>query len=463
MPRGLLWLALLDLRRAWLRSGLASLAIAPAILAVAFFSGQIELRRGEVLAGYEAAGASTFVVRLRGIDESEIDALAASIRGQRKVQSVEAPYSGISAGLVADTSFLVFSNERQQEFLGARTSVLGIDSNFDLSRDYYVNLSEVNPSAPQRVLGMPLLRTAGELRAPRLGEVLVASGVADYVGVQVGSEATIELIYTGGEQPLARRFEGVRLIGTFDLVGPDQGRFEPFWRFNSQGHDVLTVRADAATGGTTTLPVVLSQEVLRQFAEAVRQQHDGSAGTPSRSPARDQLVVRATDIADVPLAETEVKELLRQGGLDAACDQQDFRSFCVLLPERNNFQTALEEQTKLSTGGAFFIALLLALVAIGTAGVQVQSVLRRWRDYAILQAVGFSPGKLLIYSGWQFGLLLAGGILTAVLGSLLLPTISATSLIIAVGAAVISAAVAALPVLLWPLWRAPAELLRDAP
>ena len=62
MNRGLLWLALVDLGQAWPRPGLAALAIAPAILAVAFFAGQIDLRRAEVLAGYEAAGAATFVV-----------------------------------------------------------------------------------------------------------------------------------------------------------------------------------------------------------------------------------------------------------------------------------------------------------------------------------------------------------------------------------------------------------------
>jgi hypothetical protein len=74
--RGLLWLALADLRQARLRSGLAALAIAAAILAVAFFAGQIELRQSEVLAGYEAAGAATFVVQLTGIADDEIDALA---------------------------------------------------------------------------------------------------------------------------------------------------------------------------------------------------------------------------------------------------------------------------------------------------------------------------------------------------------------------------------------------------
>jgi len=155
--RGLLWLALVDLGQAWPRPGFAALAIAPAILAVAFFAGQVELRRAELLAGYEAAGAATFVVQLTGVADGEIDGLAGSIRTLGAVASAEAPYSGIGADIAADTSFLVFRNEQQQEYLGARTSVLGIDRNFDLARDYYVNFHDLNPRAPQSVLGMPLL------------------------------------------------------------------------------------------------------------------------------------------------------------------------------------------------------------------------------------------------------------------------------------------------------------------
>ena len=125
MSRGLLWLALADLGQAWLRSGLAALAIAAAILAVAFFAGQIKLYQSEVLASYEAAGAATFVVQLNGVAEDEIDALAGSVRTISDVRSAEAPYSGIGKNIAVDTSFLVFRNEQQQEYLGARTSVLG--------------------------------------------------------------------------------------------------------------------------------------------------------------------------------------------------------------------------------------------------------------------------------------------------------------------------------------------------
>ena len=109
MNRGLLWLALADLRQAWLRSGLAALAIAAAILAVAFFAGQIQFRQSELLAGYEAAGAATFIVQLTGIADDEIDVLAGSIRTLGDVSSAEAPYSGISSNIAVDTSFLVLN------------------------------------------------------------------------------------------------------------------------------------------------------------------------------------------------------------------------------------------------------------------------------------------------------------------------------------------------------------------
>ena len=65
-------------------------------------------------------------------------------------------------------------------------------------------------------------------------EILVPSGVADYVGVQPGAEGIVEFVYNGPGEPIIERFDGLRLIGTFDMAGPDQGRFEPFWRFNAR-------------------------------------------------------------------------------------------------------------------------------------------------------------------------------------------------------------------------------------
>jgi uncharacterized protein YndB with AHSA1/START domain len=145
------------------------------------FAGQIQLRQSEVLTEYEAADAATFVVQLTGVVDGEVDDLVGSVRTLNHVSSVEAPYSDIGTDIAVDTSFLVFRNERQQEYRGAQTSVLGVDRNFDLARDYYINFHEVNPQAPQIVLSMPLLVTAGKPQPPGPQEVLVASGVGDYV------------------------------------------------------------------------------------------------------------------------------------------------------------------------------------------------------------------------------------------------------------------------------------------
>ena len=462
LSRGLLWLALADLNQARLRSGLAALAIAAAILAVAFFAGQIQLRQNEVLAGYEAAGAATFVVQLTGVADDEIDALASSVRKLGDVRSAEAPYSGFGSNIAVDTSFLVFRNEQQQEYLGTRTSVLGVDRSFDLARDYYVDFHEINREAPQIVLGMPLLPTAGEVRPPGPEEILVPSGVADYVGVQPGAEAIVEFVYNGAGEPIIERLDGLRLIGTFDMAGPDQGRFEPFWRFNARGQDVLTVRAEAAHIRITSLPMVVNLELFRKFLSSVGDELARRGAAPAPLLGRDQLVVRASTIGNVPAAEAAVERLLRDRGLDRECDQQRQRSFCLRLPDRNNFRSALQEQNKVGSGGAFFVALLLILLAIGAAGLQVQAVVSRWRDYGILQAVGFTPRQVLVYYGLQFALVMASGIVVAAIASLLLATISATSLIGAAGLAALAAGLASLAVLLWPLWRPAAEVLRNA-
>lgn len=466
MRRGLLWLTVVDLRQAWLRPGLAAVAIALAIFAVALFARQIALRQAEVLAGYEATGAATFIVTLSGISDDEIDTLAGAIRGLGRVRSVEAPYNGTGFGLVADTSFLVFRNEKQQEFLGGRTSVIGVDRTFDLARDYHVDLHDMNPKSPQIILGIPLLPSVGAARAPAPGEILLASDVADYVGVRPDAPAIVDLVYTGVEPPIVQRLDGLRLIGTLDVLGPDQGRFEPFWRFAALGRDVLTVRRpDAARAGVTTLPIVLNGDVVREFLASVRRELDTRGLAPPRSLQRDQLVIRADSIGEVTMAEAAVESLLQQQGLGRGCDAPHSRSFCLRVPERNNFRTALQEQSKVSTGGAFFAALLLLLVAIGAAGLQVQTVLARWRDYGVLQAVGFSPRQILCYYGLQLFLVLTGGIALAAIASLMLPSELSGSLVSfawAAGVSVIAAGLAALPVLLWPLARPPAELLRQS-
>ena len=149
-------------------------------------------------------------------------------------------------------------------------------------------------------------------------------------------------------------------------------------------------------------------------------------------------------------------------GLEQRCDIQDPGSFCLRLPERNNFQSALQEQNKVGSGGGFFVGLLLILVTAGAAGLQVQTVVSRWRDYGILQALGFTPAQILVYYGLQLALVLASGVAIAAVASLLLTTISTASLIVAAGLTALAAGLASLLVLVWPLQRLPAELLRDA-
>jgi hypothetical protein len=79
-----------------------------------------------------------------------------------------------------------------------------------------------------------------------------------------------------------------------------------------------------------------------------------------------------------------------------------------------------------------------------------------------LQAIGFTPGQVLLHYGLQLALVLSSGIAIAALASVPLSTISATSLIVAAGLAALAAGLASLPVLFWPVWRLPAALLRDA-
>jgi hypothetical protein len=79
-----------------------------------------------------------------------------------------------------------------------------------------------------------------------------------------------------------------------------------------------------------------------------------------------------------------------------------------------------------------------------------------------LQAIGFTPGQVLLYYGLQFALVLTSGIAIAAIASVPLSTISATSLVVAAGLAALAAGLASLPVLFWPAWRLPAALLRDA-
>jgi len=461
--RGIVWLAIIDLRRAWLRSVLAAAALALAVFAVAVFTHQIGLRQADVLAEYEKGGAASFVAEVIGIPDGDIDALVTAARAVGGVNSVEAPYSGIDLSLGGDISYVVFQNDQQQEYLGARASVLGVDQAFDLARDYYVNFHHLNPQAPQSVLGIPLLHASGTMRPPTPKETLVPSSVTDYVGVRPGAQASIELRYTGVTPPVVRRLYGMELIGTFDATGPDQARFDPFWQLAMRGEDVLTVyRPDTAETVSTTLPIVLSADVIRNFLTSIRAELEARGEALVKPPSRDQLVIRANTIGDVPAVEVAVKSLFKERRLTEDCNGSAPESFCLRLPERNNFQAAFQEQNKVAKGGSFFIALLLALVAVGSAGLQIQTVVRRWREFGVLQAIGFSPDQIVGYYGLQLCLLFAAGIAFAAIAAVVVTTevaLSLASVGLAAAISFIIGGLAALPVLLWPLWRSPADLI----
>jgi hypothetical protein len=270
----------------------------------------------------------------------------------------------------------------------------------------------------------------------------------------------VDLIYVDADPPIARRFEGLHLIGTFELVGPDQGRFEPFWRLAARGREILTVRRpDAPAGMFTTLPILLSDELVKEFLTYVGEQL-AARGTPSaKELTTSQLVIRAASVQVVPSAEDEVRSLLKQNGLEPDCTSASDATFCLRLPERNNFQAALKEQKKLESGGAFFSVLLVMLIGIGTAGLEVQLVVARWREFGILQAVGFSAAQILLYFAIRLYALLAAAIVVgAVVALPFAPTVSTFAFAAAIALAAVSAAT--LPVLFWPLAQAPAQLLR---
>jgi hypothetical protein len=355
----------------------------------------------------------------------------------------------------------VFENAKQKEYLGAHTSVLGIDPLFPLKTGYYVDFRWLNLSSPQTVLGIPLLPVAGEFRSPKVNEILLPSTVTDYVGVQPGAQATIELVYAGSDPPIVRHLDDLRLIGIFDMPGPDRGRIDPFWRLSYLGEPLLTVRG---TGGTeaTTVPVVLNMAVVQDFLRSVELQRRSSS-TPL--PARSQLVVSATATTNVPAAQKKVVSLLEAQGLKLAdeANKPGAHSYRVLLPERNSFVSAQREQRKIGTGGTYFAALLLILLAFGTGGLQVLTTLTRWRDYGVLQAVGFSPGQILMVYGSQLLLVLASAILFAGLAILLSSRLAHSREVFATAAvlAVVATVVGSVPALLWPIRIRPAAMLKE--
>jgi hypothetical protein len=458
---GIFRLLLADLRSSWFQSVAAVLLIGAGIIGVAYFTTQARQTQLQVQAAYQEEGAATFVVELSGISDEELDRMLAAVRQLQDVGSANAPYNGLELGAQADVSFLVFENAKQKEYLGAHTSVLGVDPFFPLKTGYYVDFRWLNPSAPRTVLGIPLLPVAGEFRSPKVNEILLSSTVTDYVGVEPGAQATVELVYAGSDPPIVRHLDDLRLIGIFDIAGPDRGRIDPFWRLSYLGDPVLTVRG---TGGTeaTTVPVVLNMAVVQDFLRSVELQRRSSS-TPL--PARSQLVVSATAMTNVPAAQKKVVSLLEAQGLKLAdeANKPGAHSYRVLLPERNNFVSAQREQHKIGTGGTYFVALLLILLAFGTGGLQVLATLTRWRDYGVLQAVGFSPVQILMVYGGQTLLVLVSAILFAGLAVLLSSRLAHSREAFATAAilAVVATIAGSVPALLWPMRIRPVAMLKE--
>ena len=136
-----------------------------------------------------------------------------------------------------------------------------------------------------------------------------------------GAQAAVELVYTGIEPPIVRRLNALRLIGTFDVAGPDEGRFDPFWQLAAQGQEVLTVRRpNGPDTPVTTLPIILNSEVLREFLASIQRELNSRGLAPLRLAKRDGLVIRASYVGEVPAVEAAVKSLLHQRGLAEGCD-----------------------------------------------------------------------------------------------------------------------------------------------
>ena len=463
MHWALLWLAVTELRRAGLRSGLTALALALAILTVSALDQQSKIRQDTILLDYEAGGAGTFLAELH-IAEHEIDPVAGAIGRLQDVTAVEAPYRGRDLRLIADTSFLVFQNDKQQEFLGASTTVLGVAASFDLARDYYEVIGTQSQDAAPTSFGVPLIVTDGLARTPSQGEVLIPAAVAEYVGVRRGAVASIELKSDVGQAEPFQRYPALKVIGVFDVIGPDEGRFAPFWRLAARGRDVLTVRRpDAQSEMRTTLPIVLNAELLRDLWEERQQSLRRPGIEPANEVSRRQLVIRAGTAIGVAAVQEAVERLLIGRGLSKNCPAIELGSFCLVLPERNNFAAALQEQTKFGTGAGFFAALLIALVAIGNAGLQLQTVISRWHDQAVLQALGFTPSQLLVCSILRLGLIFGTAIAaSAVVGTMMPSSFSSSFTAFATAAGLCSAAslLAVTIALLWPLRSDPAEQIR---
>jgi hypothetical protein len=460
---GILRLALIDLRASWLRAISAIVLIGFGAIGVAYFVSQAQRTQTQIQNAYEEEGASNFIVELSGLSDEEVDRAAAAIRPLANIRAVDVPYNGVELGLQADVSFLVFQNAQQKEYLGAHASVLGVEPSFRLRSGYYVDFRWLNSNAPRTLIGIPLLPTTGEFRAPQADEILLPLTVTDYVGVQPGARATVELAYAKSNPPIVCQLDDLKLVGTFDAVGPDRERIDPFWRLSYVAQPLLTARG---SGGTevTTLPVILNAAVVQDFLHAVQSQIGPQKRSSTAALTRGQLVVKATSVANVSAAQNAVVSVLQKQGLKAgSAEDSDAQTLRVLVPERNNFVSAQREQHKIGAGASYFAALLLCLLAFTASGLQTQATLARWRDYGVLQAFGFSPGQILILYGGQLLLVVAGAILLAGLTVLLSPYLAGSRDTFTTAALVTILATLAgvVPALAWPMRVRPAEMLKE--
>lgn len=176
-------------------------------------------------------------------------------------------------------------------------------------------------------------------------------------------------------------------------------------------------------------------------------------------------MVSSTSLSNVPAVQREVVSLLETRGLKPSgeASQSGTRAYRVLVPERNNFINAQLEQRKIGTGGTYFAGLLLILLAFGTGGLQVLATLTRWRDYGVLQAVGFSSGQILIVYGGQLLLVLTSAVLLAGLAVLLNPGLvhSREAFATATILAVLATSASSIPALLWPMRISPVAMLKE--
>jgi predicted lysophospholipase L1 biosynthesis ABC-type transport system permease subunit len=108
--------------------------------------------------------------------------------------------------------------------------------------------------------------------------------------------------------------------------------------------------------------------------------------------------------------------------------------------------------------------LLLLLVATGSAGLQLQTIIMRWHEHAVLEALGFTPLWLLGYSCLRVLLIFTIGIAIAGVVSLSLPSMlsgSLASFATASGLLTAASLSVTVPVLFWALRAPPGERLRE--